>query len=492
MEGGSKHALRRFPSECGGMIKLLTMREFLESASYLGTAQHLGGPSWLPWRVLLIALMGEALTLDELAIFQTLTGRLTAPSEPCREAWLVIGRRAGKTRAAACLAAFLATCIDYRDVLAPGELGELVLLAKSKDQAKRLFRFIKGIFSTVPRLTPFVEGMSNDELTLTSDVEIIVQAASYRSARGGTSIGVVCDELAYWYSDERSANPDSEIIGAVRPSLVMTKGPLICVSTPYARKGTLYETFTKHFGEKGSPKKLVALAPTLTMNSTLTEADLADDYETDPVKARCEFECAWRSDVETFVALEVVRACVDFGIFERPYDWRKSYFGFIDMALGGADSHALAVAHVEQGKTVLDVVYELRSYEHTQDYAVRCFVEVLREYHIKRVIADRVGLAWVSERFMALGTIKVDQSADPKSVLYGNFYAALNSGRVRLLDDRRLCAQLVSLERSTGSSGRDRIDHPPGGHDDVCNAVAGCLTMTAPKSMKCITGYYAY
>ena len=67
----------------------------------------------------------------------------------------------------------------------------------------------------------------------------------------------------------------------------------------------------------------------------------------------------------------------------------------------------------------------------------------------ERVIADRIGLAWVSERFMALGTIKVDQSADPKSVLYGNFYAALNSGRVRLLDDRRLCAQLVSTTRSS-------------------------------------------
>jgi predicted RNA-binding Zn-ribbon protein involved in translation (DUF1610 family) len=31
------------------------------------------------------------------------------------------------------------------------------------------------------------------------------------------------------------------------------------------------------------------------------------------------------------------------------------------------------------------------------------------------------------------------------------------------------------LERSTRSGGRDSVDHPPGAHDDVSNAVAGVL-----------------
>lgn len=35
--------------------------------------------------------------------------------------------------------------------------------------------------------------------------------------------------------------------------------------------------------------------------------------------------------------------------------------------------------------------------------------------------------------------------------------------------------QLVGLERRTARGGRDSIDHPPGGHDDVANAVAGAL-----------------
>jgi hypothetical protein len=39
--------------------------------------------------------------------------------------------------------------------------------------------------------------------------------------------------------------------------------------------------------------------------------------------------------------------------------------------------------------------------------------------------------------------------------------------------NERLIAQIVGLERRVGSSGRDSINHVPGGHDDIVNAVAG-------------------
>jgi hypothetical protein len=36
-----------------------------------------------------------------------------------------------------------------------------------------------------------------------------------------------------------------------------------------------------------------------------------------------------------------------------------------------------------------------------------------------------------------------------------------------------LIAQIVGLERRVSRAGRDSIDHTPGGHDDIANAVAG-------------------
>jgi hypothetical protein len=49
------------------------------------------------------------------------------------------------------------------------------------------------------------------------------------------------------------------------------------------------------------------------------------------------------------------------------------------------------------------------------------------------------------------------------------------SGKVKLLDNKRLVNQFASLERRTSSIGKDKVDHGPGGSDDVCNTAAGAL-----------------
>ena len=51
----------------------------------------------------------------------------------------------------------------------------------------------------------------------------------------------------------------------------------------------------------------------------------------------------------------------------------------------------------------------------------------------------------------------------------------INSAKVEILDDERLITQCVNLERRTARSGKDSIDHGPGGHDDVINAAAGSI-----------------
>jgi hypothetical protein len=61
---------------------------------------------------------------------------------------------------------------------------------------------------------------------------------------------------------------------------------------------------------------------------------------------------------------------------------------------------------------------------------------------------------------------------------------------VELLENQRLNVQLVALERRTSRVGKDTISHPPGGHDDVANAVAGALYLASAKrrGMPPITG----
>ena len=89
----------------------VTLRRALEDPELLGTA--LAGPSWLPWRSILLAAMGETLTPEELETFKRFTGRATPPTTRVDELWCCVGRRGGKSRAMAALATYLAGLCDY-------------------------------------------------------------------------------------------------------------------------------------------------------------------------------------------------------------------------------------------------------------------------------------------------------------------------------------------------------------------------------------------
>lgn len=52
---------------------------------------------------------------------------------------------------------------------------------------------------------------------------------------------------------------------------------------------------------------------------------------------------------------------------------------------------------------------------------------------------------------------------------------------VELLDDAKLVGQLTALERRTARTGKDAIDHGPGGHDDLVNAAAGALVLAGAR-----------
>jgi hypothetical protein len=98
----------------------------------------------------------------------------------------------------------------------------------------------------------------------------------------------------------------------------------------------------------------------------------------------------------------------------------------------------------------------------------------LKSYGIRKVAGDRYGGEWPRERFRVHG-VEYVVAEKTKSDIYRDLLPLLNSGNVELLDLPRLAAQLVGLERRTARSGKDSIDHAPGAHDDVANAVAGSL-----------------
>ena len=71
-----------------------------------------------------------------------------------------------------------------------------------------------------------------------------------------TYVAVHRDEAAFFYIDEFSSNADTEILNAVRPGLATTHGPLIIASSPYAKRGVLWEAHRRHYGPTGDPLNL--------------------------------------------------------------------------------------------------------------------------------------------------------------------------------------------------------------------------------------------
>ena len=105
------------------------------------------------------------------------------------------------------------------------------------------------------------------------------------------------------------------------------------------------------------------------------------------------------------------------------------------------------------------------------------FARTLKSYGVSEVSGDGYSGQFVRELFRNQG-IAYTVSKRTKSEIYIDLLPALNSGRIELLDDVKLIAQLVGLERKPGR-GRDVIDHAPHSHDDFINVAAGALTLAA-------------
>jgi hypothetical protein len=98
------------------------------------------------------------------------------------------------------------------------------------------------------------------------------------------------------------------------------------------------------------------------------------------------------------------------------------------------------------------------------------------------VTGDHYAKEWPPERFQVHG-VTYEPSELCKNDIYLNALPLLMQGRIELLDNPRLIAQICGLERRTHRGGRDSIDHPSGHghHDDCANAALGALLLAAGK-----------
>lgn len=413
--------------------------------------QEFHSPSWDGWRAIL--------------------RRLT---DAVREFYAVVGRGAGKSRIAALLACFFAVRQYAR---APGESIYLGVFAPDRRQAAITFRYVLGLLRSVPSLAALIVRETQESVELANGVIIEVITATLAAPRGRSYALCIVEEAAFLPTDQ-SANPDTELLRALRPALARVPGSLLAVvSSPYARRGVLWTAHQKYHGQPDSDVVYVQ-AETLSLNPTFDRRAVDKAYAEDPASAAAEFGGQFRADLESFVSFEALRRVVMVGRLE----WSPvgEHVAFVDPSGGGGqDAMTLAIAHAvtdEATGQTLAVLSALREITppFSPEAAVGEFAATLRVYGVDRVVGDAYAGTWPAEAFQRAGITYV-VSEKTKRDMYLDFLPALHSQRVRLLDAPRLLAQFGALERRVGFGGRDSVDHPPRGHDDVANAAAGAL-----------------
>jgi hypothetical protein len=300
--------------------------------------------------------------------------------------------------------------------------------------------------------------------------------ASNRSPRGYTVGRLSMSEVAFM-RDDTSANPDTEIVRALEPAMAtIPTATLTLMSTPHSKNGLLWKWYDQFWSEDRDDV-LIWKAPTWIANPTLDRARIIAAYENDPVSAAAEYGAEFRTDVSGFFDADAVDAVIERGCREREPVEGRGYVAFLDPSGGRSDSMVLAIAHHDRdaGLTLLDCIREITP-PFSPDVACAEVAETMRRYGLASCTSDRYGGVWPQAKLAEVG-IHCEQSAAPKSELYLRLLPLLNSGKLSLLEHKKLQAQLNSLERRTARSEKDSIAESPHSHDDVANAATGALIL---------------
>lgn len=440
-----------------------------------------GGDTREAWRAILSGAFAVPMAGKRLALFKRLAGGRKPPSQRVRELWAIAGRRSDKSHTAGGIAVYLATIGAEQEGivsrLSAGERGVILCLAVDRPQARVVLGYVRGLLADSPVLSGMVHRETAEGIELSNSVVIEVATNSHRSVRGRTLLAAILDEAAFFRSAE-SATPDVETYRALVPSLATTGGMLIGISSPYAKRGLLYDRYREHYAKDGDV--LVVQGATLDFNPTLPRRIIDEADAADPAAARAEWHGEFRDDVETFVTRDTIDAVTRPSPMTLPFDRQHKYFAFVDPAGGGADEFCLAIGHEQGDDIIVDVLLARRG---TPAEIVAEYAGVLREYCVSDATADRYAGSWPADEFARHG-IRIATADKAKSDLYRDALSTLNSGRCELPPDDRLVAQFMCLERRTSRGGKDSIDHAPGGHDDRSNVVAGLIAHKQKRRRK--------
>jgi hypothetical protein len=347
-------------------------------------------------------------------------------------------------------------------------------------QAKVVKGYIEGKIERSPILRRHVVATRAQELELDNGITIAIHPSSFRSIRGLSVVCCICDEIAFWWTEDTYANPDTEVVRAVRPAMATFEhAKLVLVSSPYAMSGVLWEMWQ---ARNEDPHILVWHAPTALMNPSVPKSYLEREKRRDPENFEREYEATFTEALSSFLPAELIQACVVHGrTSTTPDTYGSLCYGAIDAAFKG-DRFTFCIGHYDRDVNRKVIIDHLQGWQGSRREPVKLqnviplIRETCRRYGAYRVYCDQYGAAPISEAFKSHGmpVKEIPFTTQSKADIYGTLRTLIIDHRIELLDHPESLKELRQLEVELMPGGLVRVGHPTraGAHDDYADVIA--------------------
>lgn len=368
----------------------------------------------------------------------------------------VSGRRVGKSRTASWLALWKA--VTY-------EGAEVLLTAKAQRQSMELFNQIQKEIRTsdihedewgIVRETRTEINFDNGSRILALPVG---RDGSNIRGYGGRNNMIIVDEAAFI--------PDSVFQEVLSPMMAVGNGEFILLSTPFGKKGFLYERFN-------DDDWYTMQVPTSA--NPLIDDNFIDEQSKNLTNTQFKQEILGQfvESVDSFFTREELMNCAEESVDQES---DLTFLG-VDLASSGQD---------ESVYVCIDDEGNVFNIEHTSDKPMTDAMGRIREldsfYDFNKIVIDSTSLGQgvVDQVTESLGN-KVEGfkfTNEKKQSLYNTLKNELQQGELSFeyvpgKNDKagnKMVNQCLELEKSFTSTGKMRIEHPPNGHDDFSDAL---------------------
>ena len=393
-----------------------------------------------------------------------------------RQLVLRVGRRGGKSSTLSRVAVCEAVGEHH---VPPGDIGVVPFISVKREEAQKRLRTIREILDAIGE--PYRPLQSGYEL---ADYRTGFQVftASIAGVSGPTSISVVGDEVSKWRDADTGANPATEVLASVRPTMAtQPNARMFLSSSPMGR----LDAHAKAFEMGDTAFQMVAFAPTWIANPTISEADthvLEPDEDT------------WRREYAAIPMEQSESSLLTPGLLDRitrkapetlPYQDGWEYVAQMDPATRGNGWTLVIATRRREGDRFRRVIVRLREWRGTSsrpllpDVVLAEIAAELAPYHLTAVWSDQHH----ADSLMAIGRriglrVLVDTMSAPKVLDQAeNLATWIADDEVEIPQHPQLRADLLSIRRVLTANGMTirLAETPDGRHADYAAAVMGSL-----------------